>query len=385
MRSHILFSPIYFSYGGGVLKRILVLVVAFCFVMASVLAEEPSVSAKSAVVYEYGTGKVIFSKNADTRMPMASTTKIMTALVALEEGNLGDVVTIGPNAEGVEGSSMYLKSGETLSLSDLLYGLMLTSGNDAAVAIAEHIAGSEEAFAEKMTERAKALGCVNTQFKNANGLPNEEHYTTATELAKITGKALENDMFRQIVSSKSAKIGGRTLTNHNKFLSMYDGAIGVKTGFTKASGRTLVTAAERGGIRLIAVTLHAPDDWDDHAAMLDYAFDKMERRELTKKGEQAGEVAVEKGTDTTVSVCFASDFDIPVVKTEKTEVVKKLPEVVPAPILEGDKMGVAEIFLEGVKMGEVPLLAAATVEEEPEPTIFEYVLYAFSKWAKLHA
>ncbi len=352
--------------------------------MPRVFAEGPSVSAKSAVVYEYGTGKVVFSKNADERLPMASTTKIMTALVALEEGNLTDTVTVGPNAAGVEGSSMYLKAGEMLSLSELLYGLMLTSGNDAAVAIAEHIAGSEEAFAEKMTARARALGCKNTQFRNANGLPDEEHYTTATELARITGKALENDVFRTIVSSKSVKVGGRTLTNHNKFLSMYEGAIGVKTGFTKAAGRTLVTAAERGGIRLIAVTLCAPDDWDDHAAMLDYAFDRMEKREITKQGAPAGEVSVENGMDTTVSVNFSGDFDIPVLKTEKTELVPKMPSSVMAPVMKGEEIGVAEILLEGIKMGEVPIVAAETVEEKPKPSLFAHLRAVFTVWAKLY-
>ena len=255
----------------------------FLLCFTRVEAEEPSVSAKSAVVFEYATGKIIFSKNPHEALPMASTTKIMTALVALERGNLDELVTISPHAANIEGSSMYLRAGENISLEHLLYGLMLSSGNDAAVAIAEHIGRNEEAFSKLMTDRAKELGCVRTQFKNPNGLPNQEHYTTAFELARITGKALEYPKFREIVATKSKQIGERHLTNHNKLLSIYDGAFGVKTGFTKASGRTLVSAANRNGIELIGVTLNAPDDWDDHVKMFDYAFENMERRVLAEK------------------------------------------------------------------------------------------------------
>jgi len=360
-------------------------IILLCVLLLSmpVRAEEPSVSAKSAVVLEYATGKTVYAKNENEKLPMASTTKIMTALLALERGNLSDIITIGPKAAGVEGSSMYLKAGEQLSLEELLYGLMLSSGNDAAVAIAEHIAGSEEAFAKMMTDRAVALGCTNTSFQNANGLPNDNHYTTALELARITGKALENPKFREIAASKSARVGMRQLTNHNKLLSMYEGAIGVKTGFTKASGRTLVSAAVRDGVELIAVTLSAPDDWDDHMKMLDYGFANMERRHLATGNAIAGAVTVADGTKTDVQVCFAGDFSISVCKSEKTEIQYILPQSVAAPIHKGAEVGKAEFYLEGIKMGEVGLISGETVDALAQPTLFDYFYIVIIKWVNL--
>ncbi len=345
---------------------------------------EPVVSAKSAVVLEYATGKVLYAKDADVRLPMASTTKIMTALVALEKGNLSDTVTIGANAAGVEGSSMYLKTGEKLTLEELLYGLMLTSGNDAAVAIAEYIAGSEAAFAELMTARAQALGCENTQFKNANGLPDDAHYTTALELARITGKALENAKFREIVAQKSAKIGTRSLSNHNKMLTLYEGAIGVKTGFTKASGRTLVSAAVRDGVELIAVTLNAPDDWDDHEKMLNFGFSQMERRCIVEKNAYAGTITVEGGTGESVDICFGETCVLSVVQSAKTEIKINLPAAVKAPVEAGQAVGTGEILLDGVKMGEVPLLTVGNMEAKPVFSLWDCFCKVLARWAALY-
>ncbi len=365
------------------MKRWSLLLCIFLLCMP-VHAEEPAVSAKSAIVLEYHTGKVLYAKNAETPLPMASTTKIMTALLALEKASLTDTVTIGANAAGVEGSSMYLKIGETLSMEELLCGLMLSSGNDAAVAIAEHIAGNEKAFANMMTERAKELGCENTQFQNASGLPDDAHFTTALELARITGKALENGKFREIVGKKSAKAGGRTLSNHNKMLSLYDGAIGVKTGFTKAAGRTLVSAAVRDGVELICVTLNAPDDWTDHTHLLDYGFSQMERRQITWAGTAAGHVPVSGGTAESVGVCFAEDACLSVLPTDKIEVKSSLPDNVSAPVQKGERLGTAEILVEGVKMGEVALLADAEVEHVPSRTFWDYVYCVFKAWANLY-
>lgn len=354
------------------------------FVMPVRAEEMPEVSAKSAIVLEYAGGTVAYAKNAEERLPMASTTKIMTALVALEMGNLSDVVTVGKNAAGVEGSSMYLRIGERLTMEELLYGLMLSSGNDAAVAIAEHIAGSEEAFALLMTERAAELGCTNTRFKNANGLPDDEHFTTALELARITGKALENETFCKIVSSKSARVGRRSLSNHNKMLSLYEGAFGVKTGFTKAAGRTLVSAAKRNGITLIAVTLNAPDDWDDHTKMLDYGFSQMESRSITEKGENAGSLRVEGGTAERVDLCFGESFTMSVLKSACTEVKTNVSTSVQAPVSAGQTVGTGEILLNGVKMGEVPIVTGSAVEKCSAPTIREWLQFVFSRWVALY-
>ena len=250
-----------------------------------------SVSAQSAVLIECESGNVIFSKNSDTRLPMASTTKIMTALVVIESCNLSDTVKISKAACGIEGSSVYLREGEIFTVKELLYALMLASANDAATALALYVSGSEEAFADKMNEKASELGLSDTHFKNPHGLEDDEHYTTTKELALIAAHASKNEVFRSICSTKKiiikreSKESARLLTNHNKMLSSYDGCFGIKTGFTKASGRCLVSGAERDGLSLIAVTLNAPDDWQDHKSMLDYGFSLYEKVTLLKAGE----------------------------------------------------------------------------------------------------
>ena len=244
-----------------------------------------ALSAKSAVVIDADTGETLYEYNADERLPMASTTKIMTALVALGEGDLDRTYTVKPEYAQVEGSSMYLQAGETLSMRDTLYGLMLSSGNDAAVAIAGEC-GGYDAFIQKMNDKAAALGLTDTHFVNPNGLPADGHYTTARELARITAEALRDPVFRQIVATQSYTAGERTFTNHNRLLTSYEGAIGVKTGYTRAAGRCLVSAAERNGRTVIAVTLNDADDWNDHAALLDAAFAQYEPVTLHEAGEQ---------------------------------------------------------------------------------------------------
>ena len=369
--------------GGVTLKKRIIAISILCFLSMPKVHAEMEVSAKSAICLHYGTGQVLYAKNAEERLPMASTTKIMTALVALEESTLSDAVTVSANAEGVEGSSMYLRAGQTLSMEELLYGLMLSSGNDAAVAIAEHIAGSEEAFCVLMNQKAKALGCLDTQFKNANGLPDDAHYTTARELALITGKALENETFRKIVSQKAAVVCGKTITNHNKMLRLYEGAIGVKTGFTKKAGRTLVSAAEREGVRLISVTLNAPDDWDDHAKMLDAGFETLEIRSLAEKDMTAKVIPLEGGVEETVSSVFSESFSLPVAKGKTTETKMEVEPALSAPIEKGQTVGKAVFYLEGVPMGEMPLLAEKSVPQIGKPSFWESVRFVFAKWVAL--
>ena len=244
-----------------------------------------SLSAKSAALYDPTSNSFLYTKNADTRLPMASTTKIMTALVAIENSSLDKDVLVCDMAIGTEGSSLYLKKDEIMSMGDLLMGLMLRSANDAAVAIAYEVAGSIEAFADKMNEKAAEIGAINTHFTNPHGLDDKNHYTTATDLALIAAEALKNDIFVEIVSTKKCIIknfdgDARLLINHNKLLTLYDGAIGVKTGFTKKSGRCLVGAAERDGVRLIAVTINAPNDWNDHQTLFDFGFSKLKSSDL---------------------------------------------------------------------------------------------------------
>ena len=250
----------------------------------------PTVYAEGAVLIDGRSREILFSHDCDRILPMASTTKIMTALVAAELLSPDDYVKVPKDAAGIEGSSIYLEAGETVSVKTLLYGLMLESGNDAATALAVLSCGSVDAFAEKMNEKAQSLGLTSTHFTNPHGLPDDSHHTTAYELAVIASAALENKTVAEAVSTQSAVMGGensekrRYFTNHNKLLRLYDGACGVKTGFTKAAGRCLVSAAERDGTLLIAVTLGCPDDWNAHTAMLDYGFDNFKSVNVLPEG-----------------------------------------------------------------------------------------------------
>ena len=233
-------------------------------------AEAVQLSAASAILMDADSGEVLYEKDAARRMRIASTTKIMTALVVLEHARLTDTITV-TNDHMVEGSSMYLKPGETVTVEELLYGLMLCSGNDAALALAD-CCGGLEVFVAAMNDKAAALGMTDTSFANPNGLDDENHYSTARDMAVLAAYAAQDPTFRRICSTRTATVGGRTMTNHNKLLWRYDGCIGVKTGYTRHAGRILVSAAERGESQLIAVTLADPDDWRDHAALLDYGF-----------------------------------------------------------------------------------------------------------------
>jgi len=238
----------------------------------------PSTSAASAVLYDATSEQFLALSSPDVRRPMASTTKIMTALVVLEKCTLSEYVTVASEAVGVEGSSIYLFAGEQITVETLLYGLLLSSANDAAAALAIHTAGSIAAFADLMNERAAAMGLSDTHFANPHGLHDEAHYTTARELALIAAEAMKNEVFSKIVATKrysAPQIGTdacRLFLNHNRLLRSYEDAVGVKTGYTRAGGRCLVSAARRDGLCLIAVSLNDGNDWRDHAALLDWGF-----------------------------------------------------------------------------------------------------------------
>lgn len=348
----------------------------FCFVLIGLFlvtfpknAAAISVSAECACVIDMSTGRVIYEKNMNKQHTMASTTKIMTALVALENSNLSDVVTVSKNAAGKEGTSLYLKAGQKATMEDLLYGLMLQSGNDAAVAIAEGVSGSVEKFAEQMTVRAKEIGAKNSSFKNPNGLDEEGHFTTAYDLALITKEAMENESFQKIVSTKSKTIldGTQTVSNHNKMLRIYDGCIGVKTGFTKKSGRCLVSAAKRNNVGIIAVTLNAPDDWNDHTNMLNYAFSTTEYFPVILSGMTINTVTVKGGESKSVEITAKEDFYISENKEDKfTNISVKcdIPKQLTAPVYCGDKIGELSVFYKDVLQKKIDLTAAATVEVE---------------------
>ncbi|MCX7715193.1 MAG: D-alanyl-D-alanine carboxypeptidase [Clostridia bacterium] len=329
--------------------RKICLILFFFVIFSRTEAYALEVSAEYACVIEEKTGEVVYEKNARIAYPMASTTKIMTALTAIEADALDDVVTVSANAANQEGSSMYLRSGDKILMRDLLYGLMLNSGNDAAVAIAEHVAGDVESFAKLMTEKAHEIGARNTQFKNPSGLDEAGHYTTAYDLALITRRSMQNPEFAEIVKTKNKKISlintqaDIYLSNHNKMLDIYSGADGVKTGYTKATGRCLVSTAVRDGMRFIAVTLNAPDDWNDHKKMLDYAFENYERRTVITAGSIIKTVKTEN--DEEVGVCAGKSFDVAVRKNKEPDctIVLHISDRLKAPINKGEKIGVLDI------------------------------------------
>ncbi len=233
-------------------------------------AEAVQLSAAAAILMDADSGEVLYEKDAARRMRIASTTKIMTALVVLEHARLPDTITVTGD-HMVEGSSMYLKPGEVVTVEELLYGLMLCSGNDAALALAD-CCGGLETFVAAMNDKAAALGMTDTSFANPNGLDDENHYSTARDMAVLAAYAAQDPTFRRICSTRTATVGGRTMTNHNKLLSQVEGCIGMKTGYTRAAGRTLVSCAEREGRRLVAVTLCDGNDWADHKALYEMGF-----------------------------------------------------------------------------------------------------------------
>ena len=239
-------------------------------VCLTAVTEAVEVSAAAAVLMDADSGRLLYDKNGEKRMLIASTTKLMTALVALEQGGLQQEITV-TGGHMAEGSSMYLRSGEKLTLEELLYGLLLCSGNDAALAVTE-CAGGLEPFVALMNEKAAALGMADTHFANPNGLDDEEHYSTARDMAQLARAAVNEPTLLRMASTRQASIGGRTLTNHNKLLGRMEGGLGLKTGYTKAAGRTLVSCAEQAGHRLVAVTLRDGDDWNDHEALYRWGF-----------------------------------------------------------------------------------------------------------------
>ena len=327
-----------------------------------------STSATASILMDVDSGRVLYEQNADAKMLIASTTKILTALVAIEEGDLSDTVKVSREAAWTEGSSMYLKEGEELTLETLLYGLLLCSGNDAAVAIAEHIAGSEAGFAKLMNEKAEELGMTGSSFANPNGLDHEKHYSTARDMAVLACAAVNNETLVRIASTKSVTIGGRTMTNHNKLLGLVEGCIGLKTGYNRAAGRTLVSCAQRNGQRLVAVTLQDGNDWLDHAAMLDYGFSAYPAKTFLTRGETVRQVPVEGSDGISVPLLAAEDFAWPLAEGEQVETRWEVADSLVAPLTAGQVAGQAVFLLNGEEIGRVELLCGEDVSVTlPEP------------------
>ncbi len=335
--------------------------------------EVQAVSAQKAIVVDAITGRIIFERDADSQSLIASTTKIMTALVVCEQCNVLDRMRIPKEAVGIEGSSMYLQEGEVLTIQELLYGLMLSSGNDAAVALAIYCGGTVEGFAELMNDKARFLGLKNTHFENPNGLDSPAHYSTAQDLAVLAAYAMENPIFAKTVSTKTVTIGQRSLRNHNKLLWQVEGADGVKTGYTKAAGRILVSSATRDGRRLIAVTINAPDDWRDHASMLEDGFSRYQVKQILRAGDVVGSLTVIGGDGGCVQLVATEDFSYAMAEGETPELVLSGPGFVYAPVAQGAEAGYIHVTIGGKSMGKIPIVYGETVEQmqEPKKSLFQ--------------
>lgn len=326
-------------------------------------------SACSAALIEANSGMVLLESNPDLRLPMASTTKTMTALITLENCALDELVRIPKEACGIEGTSMYLQAGEEVTVRDLLYGLMLASGNDAAVALAMHIAGSTEKFADMMNARAAEMGLKNTHFVTPNGLHADEHYTTAYELALIGAQAIKNPDFAEIVSTQyySSQSGNRvrTFKNKNALLWDYAGALGIKTGYTMAAGRCLLFAAEKDGMLLVGAVLNCRPMFEVASSMLDYGFDNYTLQTILKAGTELARGIVANGEKSILDLNTKEDIIIPVRNGETVRFAVKVEIYTPilAPVSRNTALGRVEIYSDDELIAKTELVASEEVEE----------------------
>ncbi|MCL4440213.1 MAG: D-alanyl-D-alanine carboxypeptidase [Firmicutes bacterium] len=347
------------------------------------LGSQPYLSGDAAILMDAKTGQVLYAKNPFKKRPPASTTKVMTALLAIETGRLNDTVTISPKAARTEGSSMYLSTGEVFTMSDLLYGALLKSGNDACVAIAEHIAGSVEGFAVLMNIKALAIGALNTNFVNPHGLPDENHYTCAYDLALIARRALANRTFSDIVSTKDRLIDlpgngwDRRLENTNQLLWRYLWADGVKTGTTNAAGQCLVSSASKGSRQLVAVVLRSGDRWTDSITMFEYGFNHYEYSQVAVAGAGVGNYKVLDGVEEYMPVAYGADLGV-LVPVQNPKALTKRVSIQPditAPVKKGQVIGEASYFANGCFAGKVNLVSAADIERQG-------LWHRLKKWVK---
>jgi D-alanyl-D-alanine carboxypeptidase (penicillin-binding protein 5/6) len=353
----------------SVLRKLLaVFLIAAMSMIFPCQASAVSTSATSAVLIDVDSGRVLYAQNADARMRIASTTKIMTALVAIENGTLSDVVTVKRDATLAEGTSMYLRAGEQLTLETLLYGLLLCSGNDAAIAVADAVGGSQKKFVAMMNDRAAELGMTGSSFANPNGLDAEGHYSTAADMARLACAAVQNATLMRIASTRSVTIAGRTMTNHNKLLHLMDGCIGLKTGYTRAAGRTLVSCAVRNGQRLAAVTLQDGNDWADHETLYEYGFTTYPAQQAVTMGETLETLGVENGVLPSVPLIAADSFSWPVAAGETLSVDVEVHGTMNAPVVRGTEAGEAVIRLDGKEIGRIALVCGEDVQPAiPQP------------------
>ena len=378
------------------MKRILLILLLFLFSATTVFAAEPSVAAKGAVLIDGRTGRLLWGRNAEEPMAMASTTKIMTAVLVLENCEMDEIVTISKNASHQPKVHMGLREGEEWKVGDLLSAMMLRSYNDAAVALAEHISGSVESFCEEMTRKAKQIGAEDTVFGSPNGLDSHltdaEHHSTAYDMALITAYALQNENFREIIAQPEIMIedvvGKHTchVTNTDRFLREYNGAIGVKTGYTNKAGHCFVGAAERNDVLLISAVLGSgwgdtgkQKKWTDTKALMDYGFANFKPSEVLKKDDIFGEVKVLNSPTERVETVLAEGYTALFSEEEKEslQIEAELPQEIKAPVEKGQKLGTAVLFLGEEKLAEISLLA----KEEALPfTLAEWMHRLAENW-----
>ncbi len=331
---------------------------------ALLVVSADEISAKSAILIDAQTGRIIWGKNENERLPMASTTKIMTTILTLESGDLDTEFTVDSEAIKTEGSSMGLVEGDVVTKRDLCIGMLLPSGNDAANCAAVKVGGDRENFAKLMNQKADMLGMTSSHFVTPSGLHDDDHYSTARDMAVLAAYALKNPDFAEICSQTSISLDfgippfTRWLKNTNKLLSMYDGCIGVKTGFTDEAGRCLVSAVERDGITLICVTLNAPDDWNDHIKLYDYGFQCASRLEIVL--DEAIYTNVVGSNEDTLQLIPSETAYCTQIAGQQSDITWKavVPQIVYAPVKEGDIIGTAVIYDNGTEVADIPLAAA---------------------------
>lgn len=376
---------------------LLILILLINLVPYPAAADELQLNGKAAILIDSRSGQVLYEKNSRMRMFPASTTKIMTALVALQHGKLTDIVTSGADAARTGGTSVYLKAGEQLSLEDMLYALLLNSANDAAVAIADHIAGSVPKFVALMNQEAEQIGARDTHFANPDGLPNANHYTTAYDMALIARKAMENQDFRRIVGTETKQINRadnnslKLLQNHNKLLERYAGANGIKTGYTLEAGECIVASAERNGRSLIVVDFNSQgvDMWSDAESLLDYGFNQFQLAKLVSAGQVVGRQSVKHGAAPVTTVAAGDLYwTFPLNYTTEINVKAKLDSNITAPIKKNQKIGVLAVYDHQKYLGQVNLLAASAVPAAWWPVFKPYILVGVPillfLWLALH-
>lgn len=358
-------------------------------------ATPPAIPAKAAILLDVKTGQILYSKNMNARLAPASTTKILTAIIAIESGKLDDIVKVSARAAGTAGSSMHLYAGQIITLRELVTGLLLRSGNDAAVAIAEHLAGSSEEFVNIMNQKAQLIGAYNSQFKNPNGLSAQGHYSTAFDLASLARYALSNPTFAAIVNTKETTIEwldrrghgtDKPLRNTNKLLWMLSDADGVKTGTTNEAGPCLVSSATRGNQKLIAVVLHDHARWQSSLKLLQYGFDEYDLYEYANAGHLLCTVPVEEGTATLTDAIVAAPAAILVPTADYSYITVEvdLPEKIKAPLYRGQKIGEIVFFVKDKAVKTVDIVTDQDIEERTPTRIFfnklTYIFRCLSGW-----